>query len=76
MQYSMTFEIQLKFDYVPAEYDMGHLFQPERMELSDCNIELSDKQIALFEEQALKAFKAEKRDGLAARAYELYLEMA
>lgn len=76
MQFSMTFPLELKFDFVPAEYELGHLFQPERMELSESNFELSDTQIALFEQQALTAFKDQQVDAKASRAYDLYLEVA
>lgn len=74
MQFSMTFPLELEFDFVPAEYERGHLFQPERMALSDSNLELSDTQIALFEEKALKEFKAKKADAIASKGYDIYLD--
>ena len=52
----------MKFTYTPSEWEQGRLFQPERMELSECNLELSDQQIAHFEQLALQEFKAQRAE--------------
>ncbi len=72
-RHSLTFQLELVFNHTPAEWEQGHLFQPERMELQDSNLELSNQQIAHFAQMALEEFKTQQAEGRDLRAYELNL---
>ena len=74
MRIATTFQLELIFNYTPAEWERGHLFHPERMELQDSNLELSDQQIDRFAQMALEEFKTQQAEDSALRAYELNLE--